>query len=108
MALMLHYWNSTTERFGLILEDGAVAEFKNQSQTPGKTLLVDRQSIEPFLPMAVASWHTHPENSVNLSCHDYAMFLTMPSLTHYIITETRIRSFVVSNGKVMLHEADCI
>lgn len=64
--------------------------------------------VEPLLPDAAATWHTHPHNIVNLSLEDHAMFLSMPGVIHYIVTETRIRSFIVRNNKVLLHEADCL
>ncbi len=105
---LLAQWNPFTERFGLVLDDWSIVEFSNQSPTPNLDLVVDRAAVAPHLPRAIATWHTHPKNNVNLSSADYAMFLTLPGLTHYIATETRLRAFRVLNKRVMLHEADCV
>lgn len=91
-----------------MLEGGKVVEFRNQSASPTMTLMVDRDEMAPYMAKATATWHTHPKNNVNLSAPDHAMFLTLPSLRHYIVTERRIRAFEVRNGKVMLYEADCV
>lgn len=108
LDFLLPRWNPFTERFGLLLCDWDVVEFPNESETPSLGLRVDQKKVAPYLPRAIATWHTHPQNNVNLSATDYAMFLTMPGLIHYIVTERRIRSFRVLNKKVMLHEADCV
>ena len=105
---LLPYWTSTVERVGLLLASGEVVELPNHSNTPEKSFMLARQDIKPYDGQAVATWHTHPENNVNLSALDYLAFLQLPNLTHYIVTETRIRSFVIRNNTVMLHEADCV
>ena len=101
---LLAYWVPTIERVGLVLVDGTVVELRNHSETPGKTLRVDPSEIEPLRPAVVAMWHTHPENNANLSPMDWYMFKGLPEWTHYIVTETCVRSFIVTNGKVMNHE----
>jgi hypothetical protein len=70
--------------------------------------MVAEADIDPYRTRAVAMWHTHPANNVNLSATDYAAFLLHPEWVNYIVTETRVRSFVVRNKMVMLHEADCV
>ena len=105
---LLEYWVSSIERFGLVLDDGSIVELRNQSQRPDQNAVVAQDDIDAHGDRVVATWHTHLKGNVNLSAADYRMFLGMPQCMHYIVTDTRVRSFVVRNNKVMLHEADCI
>lgn len=93
---------------GVVLLDGTVVELKNHSPTPDRNLLIARAEVDELVKYAYASWHTHPANNVNLSGTDYRMFQSLPSLKHFIVTETRVRCFSVRNNKVYLDEADCI
>lgn len=70
--------------------------------------MVYTEDVEKYRDSAYAMWHTHPRNNVNLSPEDYSLFLRLPRLRQYIVTETRVRSFFVRNGKVYLDEADCL
>ncbi len=105
---LLEYWVPTAERFGLVLRSGEVVELRNSSPRPDLTALIAQEDIDAYGDEVVATWHTHPKGNVNLSGTDYRMFLGMPHCMHYIVAGTRVRSFVVRNNKVMLHEADCV
>lgn len=107
-SLLLPRWNSTAERFGVVLRSGEIVELPNLSDSPFNAAVVSRQGITDLGDEVCATWHTHTHNRVNLSSVDYATFLSLPHLLHFIVTETRVRSFSVRNNKVMLHEADCI
>lgn len=91
-----------------MLRDGTVVELRNNSPRPDLTALIEQEDIDKYAAEAVATWHTHPKGNVNLSAADYRMFLGMPQYMHYIVADKRVRSFVVRNNKVMLHEADCV
>lgn len=104
---LLPYWSPLTERVGLILSGGRIVELQNESPTPERTLMVRRSLVEQYED-AQAMWHTHPAGNVNLSAADYRLFLSLPHLFHYIVTETRVRRFRVQNKQVMLDEADCL
>ena len=105
---LLQKWNPFTERVGLVLLDGTILELQNESPTPGLTFHVKREAVDELLPAAVAMWHTHPQNNVNLSPADYGVFLSLPTLLQYIVTEKRVRSFKTIGGKVYVDEADCV
>lgn len=105
---LVEFWNPIVERFGFVLRDGSAVELKNESPTPSTHFQVDADKASVYEDRAVATWHTHPRNNVNLSADDYWFFLSKPELLHYIVTETRMRCFSVRNGKVMLHDADCV
>lgn len=105
---LLPYWNPLVERFGLVLLEGTIIELKNVSLEPRNQLIVDRAEVDQFKGSTQATWHTHPNNRPNLSAEDYWMFLALPPMDHYIITETKVRKFSVRNGKVMLDEAHCV
>ena len=107
-SLLLPYWTPTVERVGLVLFDGTVIELRNQSPTPETGFMVDPEEFKSVSEYTVGMWHTHPKNNVNLSPLDHNTFKSLAGWTHYIVTETRVRSFIVRNNKVMLHEADCI
>lgn len=96
------------ERVGLVLFDGSVIELKNQSPSPEINFMVDPDEFKGFKEYVVGMWHTHPKNNVNLSPLDYEAFRSLPNWTHFIVTQTRVRSFIIRNNKVMLHEADCL
>lgn len=105
---LLEYWVPSVERFGLVLRSEEIVELRNNSPRPDLTALIAQDDIDAYGEDVVATWHTHPKGNVNLSGADYRMFLGMPQCMHYIVTETRVRSFIVRNNKVMLHEADCV
>lgn len=53
---------------------------------------------------AVATWHTHPKTSANLSSSDWRMFKAQDSLKHYIVSEHEVRGYFIANGKVLTYE----
>lgn len=87
----------------MVLEDGSIVELPNLSPTPNLTFAVEEEAVTSLVT-AVAMWHTHPKNNVNLSVNDYKVFVSLPKLTHYIVTESRVRSFIVQNGRAYLHD----
>lgn len=108
ISRLLAYWTPVSERFGLILRDGSVVELPNVSPTPHLSFMAADSSLDPYRAETEATWHTHPKNNVNLSSADFLAFQRMPAWVHYIVTERRIRSFIVRNNMVMLHEADSL
>lgn len=49
----------------------------------------------------LATFHTHPGQSANLSYEDYESFMGYPYLTHYIIGADGIKSYRVVNGRLL-------
>lgn len=92
----------TPERGGLILDDGTVVELQNLSDEPneGAVLNPTDDQLEMF-DRAVATWHTHPGASANLSVGDYETFVNQPQLQHAIVGDTEVRWYAVKNGAVV-------
>lgn len=103
-AKLAAYWVPSVERCGLILPRNKIVEIKNSFPDPGEGFAMKYEDRKEYEDAMVATWHTHPKTSANLSSLDYRMFLSLPSQTHYIIAQGCIRSFVVRNSKVMNHE----
>ena len=83
---MRKFWVNTVERCGLLLDGGKIVELKNTSDTPGHNFLVDGKDFERHEGI-VATWHTHPRTSANLSVMDWAMFKQFPE-TNYLQLES--------------------
>lgn len=99
--LLEFYAAEGPERVGFILDDGAVVEVENVSGTPDTGFDICAEDLITFGERAVASFHTHPGASANLSVEDASTFLTWPNLKHYIIGNDGIRTFEVKGNQVV-------
>lgn len=88
------------ERGGFILNDGTLVEIKNTSDDPD-AFAPAAADVFKHADAAVATWHTHPEASANLSVGDFETFVSWPSLTHIIVGTDGIRYYAVKNGLVI-------
>lgn len=100
---LLEYWNSTTERCGVILSSGQILELKNVHETPDNGFSFSSEVFESYSEV-VATWHTHPNGHPNLSVEDYKSFLTQPKLFHYIVGSGIVWCFYVQEDRVLLYE----
>lgn len=90
------------ERHGLIL-NGEVIELKNTSGSPEDSCAVNSDDLFLYLE-ATATWHSHPDETSNLSGADMQTFLAWPNLDHYIIGVDGITRYYVEDG-ILLNEA---
>lgn len=100
---LLKTWTSGNERCGVVLEGGEVVELTNQAENPRLAFAIPDQDLEPYRDRVVASWHTHPRTTGNLSVADYRLFQAHPAWQHYIVDQTRVWQYSVAfDGMVML------
>lgn len=93
--------SDTKERCGIVLSDGEVIEFENRHAEPEKGYCISAADHGQYEDVLVATWHTHPAQTANLSQEDYNGFLQWPHLRHYIIGIDGVRIFVVVDGMVI-------
>lgn len=93
------------ERCGFLMTDGTIVEVKNVHTEPELGFRMDPHELLEHVSNAIATWHTHPKTTPNLSQEDYAGFLAWPKLTHYIIGHgeagPEVREYVVDDGVVV-------
>lgn len=88
------------ERGGFVLSDGSVVELDSQSGDDD-SFLPSAADILEYAGQAVATWHTHPGASANLSVDDWQTFIDWSNLKHIIIGEDGIRFYRVADGMVL-------
>lgn len=99
-AELLKMYEGPNERCGFVLSDGTVVECTNVSEKPDSSFAVSTEDMAKFLDDAVATWHTHPYSSANLSGDDYTCFYTMFDLDHYIVGNDGVKKYVVRRGRI--------
>lgn len=89
------YSNEGPERVGFIIPRNEIVEVENISENPLDGFLVDAEDIIHYTETkgAIATWHTHPNQSANLSGEDNRIFFNWPELTHFIIGNDGVRAF---------------
>lgn len=92
--------NDVNERCGLVLSDGTIVEIVNIAEKPEDSYEMDPLGVIPFLSMAEATWHTHPNGTNILSGADYEGFKRWPDLRHHVIGKEGVRSYYV-DGEVV-------
>ncbi len=90
---------SSPERVGFISSGGAIVECENIAQDPVYGFAVSGCDILAHLD-AVATWHTHPGASSNLSMDDHSAFLNFPDMKHFIIGSDGVRCYEVRDGVI--------
>ena len=102
MQQLLEKLEGDLERVGFVLKDGEVVEVTNHSETPEVAFRVSMEDIEKYENDAIATWHTHPGSSKNLSVSDFYTFLSWPHLDHYIVGVNGVqRYYVDENGDLL-------
>lgn len=79
--------DDTEERCGLILDDGTIVEIENIAEDKTKSFEMNPNAVVGVLSTRVVTgtWHTHPNESPNLSGADHDTFLVWPEFEHFII-----------------------
>lgn len=89
------------ERGGLVLDDGTVIELTNLMDEPEDGALLDPAELIQHEDRMVATWHTHPTTSANLSGMDWETFTNWPDQLHAIIGTDGIRWYRVKGRAVI-------
>jgi len=95
-------WDPQIELCGVISPKKRVRQTKNLSDTPESTFLFDGKDLEG----AIASWHSHPDGTANLSIADYRFFQSWPNQAHFIISSDEVRCYTVEKGLVYFIEQE--
>lgn len=96
-------WDPTVERCGLIHADGTIVETINISPTPENNFEFEMHHFERDV---IATWHSHPTTSANLSIDDFWFFKSWPDLTHFITDISEVRCFINFESQVYLVHAE--
>lgn len=91
----------TIEKCGLILRDGTILDVENIYPDPTEGFQIPAKDMIDNEDQMVATWHTHPGKTANLSEMDYNGFKQWPTLTHYVIGTDKVREFVVDGELVV-------
>lgn len=101
-TLLLDYWNPTVERCGIVTADGEIIELQNTHPDPTAGFRMGH----PENAVTVATWHTHPDGSANLSVLDYRLFLRYTKMNHFVVGRGTLAQFYVHDGRVFIYEED--
>lgn len=101
--LLSMYSDGGPERCGFILPNGII-EVHNLCETPTEGFLIPPSDVMMYEGVALATWHTHPNASSNLSGEDFNMFRIWYKLHHIIIGKDGFRVFKYDNVKKAMME----
>lgn len=86
----------------MILSDGKIIETANVAGDPLEAFEIPDAELLLYEDEAIASWHTHPGVSSQLSFDDFEGFLMWPQLKHYIVGNDGVACYVVRKGAVVI------
>lgn len=89
------------ERCGLILLDGTIIDSENKHSTPEEGFHISALDMIKYEDDLYGTWHTHPNDTANLSQSDYQGFNQWPRLRHFIIGIDGVRCFTVEDGLIV-------
>ena len=107
--LLNNYADEGNERLGFVLEDGTILETFNNHDDPEFGAMYRSADLFAYvydpdrLVSAVATWHTHPSATNNLSGDDYVAFTNHPHLEHYIVGKNGVAKYYVTEDGVVKH-----
>lgn len=99
---LLSKLDGSLERVGFVLKSGEVIEVENKCDNPEEGFDVSGTDIIRYSGDAVATWHTHPNVTANLSMNDYETFLNWSELDHYIIGTDGVVKYIVVEGELIV------
>lgn len=98
---LLKFYNEDVERVGFVLTGGKIIEVENIHPHPSKGFSVKSEDVKKYGDDAIATWHTHPKSSANLSTTDMGTYLVWDNLDHYIVGTDGVRKYIVVDGEVL-------
>ena len=91
------YDESGEERGGFITNEGDVIEVKNVHPDKKECFMFSCDDLDRLdKDDVIATFHTHPNKSANLSKDDYDAFLNWEKLLHFIVGKDKINCYKVS------------
>jgi len=102
--LLAFYSDIGNERVGLVLKDGKIIELPNQALNPSEGSKIDIMDLIQYEDLAMATFHTHPGGSSELSLDDHKAFSNWPEFKHYIIGKDGVTCYSVK-GKSVIKDA---
>jgi proteasome lid subunit RPN8/RPN11 len=104
--LVDYYASEGKERVGFIMTDGSIIEVENISPSPYVSASVNEAFLVENEDRLLASWHTHPGATSQLSADDYQAFTNWPDLKHYVVGNDGVSEYVVREGHVVYANED--
>ncbi len=104
-ALLSYYAPTGPERVGFVLER-EIVEVPNVCQNPEEGFAVNPLDVILYTEeqKALATWHTHPGVSSNLSGEDFKTFKAYPQLAHFVVGKDGVRCYKYSTEKKTILE----
>lgn len=91
------FWDPKAERCGIITVNQEIREVANQAEDPENTFAFRLEDLEDGV---IATWHSHPKTSANLSIADYRFYQSWPEFIHFIVGVDEVRCYQVHDGIV--------
>lgn len=88
------FWDPVVERCGTFDVNHKLIEVENRSKNPEFTFAFGIEDLEDG---PVASWHSHPTTTANLSIDDYRFFQAWPEMIHFIVGIDEVRCYQVQD-----------
>ena|SRR5688500_5558582 len=107
-TVLSRLWVDNIERCGFILQNHEVVEIHNHHGDPTDGFRIKEEAMNRYSDRILATWHTHPSTSANLSVPDYFLFCRLSQWHHVIIFKNDIRIYKAIGDRVLICEDDCI
>jgi proteasome lid subunit RPN8/RPN11 len=91
----------TEEKCGLVLKDGTVLDVINHHSNPAIGFHICADDLFAHEENLAGTWHTHPNDTANLSQQDYVGFRQWPEIRHYIVGIDGVRAYDVVDGLIV-------
>lgn len=98
-----YYSDEGFERAGFILEDLTLIEIPNISADPENSFLMYPDEAVKYCERAIATWHTHPNGSANLSKEDYDLCFNWPDLYHVVLGKRDSAKIFKCDGETVVN-----
>ena len=92
------------ERVGFVTLGGEVVEVANISETPEEAFFVSAEDLIEYEDNSVATFHTHPNLTSNLSAEDHIAFRMWPDKKHFIIGSDGVRCYSVTRSGAVIYD----
>lgn len=89
------------ERCGFVLTGDRIVELDNVAEDPVADFMTRPEDVLEVIDDAIATWHTHPGISAELSVADYHSFIGFPGFTHYIVGADGVNEYYEKDGAIL-------
>lgn len=105
-VLRAYYTDEGAERVGFILKDDTIVEVMNIAGDPLIGFMVSGDDVMKYMDDAVATWHTHPNYTANLSGNDYTTFTNWDDYHHFIVGKDEVKCYKYNPEKAAVVEVE--